>query len=103
MPLKPRFSARLALFLAAGVTFGLFAYGRNLSASEQVPSQSSFPAPAPATQAGAQAPGAVLRITADDAVRMALENNLGIQAERLGPDISTLAIAAAEQLPDRHC
>ena len=95
MPLKPRFSARLALFLAAGVTFGLFAYGRNLSASEQVPGPSSSSVPAPATQGVVQVPGAVLRITADDAVRMALENNLGLQAERLGPEISTLAIAQA--------
>jgi outer membrane protein TolC len=36
-----------------------------------------------------------MRLTADDAVRMALENNLGIQAERLSPEINTYNVAQA--------
>ena len=36
-----------------------------------------------------------MRLTADEAVRMALENNLGIQAERLAPQINTLSVSQA--------
>ena len=37
----------------------------------------------------------VLRVTADEAVKMALENNLGVQADRLGPQIETYGVAQA--------
>ena len=40
---------------------------------------------------GAQGP--LLQITADEAVKMALENNLGIQAQRLSPQIQALLLA----------
>jgi outer membrane protein TolC len=51
---------------------------------------------APQTPAStATSTGPVIRLSADEAVRMALENNLGIQAERLAPQISTLAVAQA--------
>src|SRR5919112_701191 len=50
--------------------------------------------PAVSTSAAAQS-GAVIRLSVDEAVRMALENNLGIQAERLAPQITTLAVAQA--------
>jgi outer membrane protein TolC len=36
-----------------------------------------------------------MRLSADEAVRMALENNLGIQAERLSPQINTLNVSQA--------
>jgi outer membrane protein TolC len=36
-----------------------------------------------------------LQISSDDAVRMALENNLGIRAEQLNPQIGTYAVAQA--------
>src|SRR5205823_7629204 len=58
-------------------------------------------APAPAVrglQAPAPQPSPVADgtpISMDDAVRMALENNLGIQQEKLNPQIQTLAIAQA--------
>lgn len=76
---------------ALGTALCLFASDRSLSASEQAAGQ----APAPATQQAGQQSGSVTRLTADEAVRMALENNLGIQAERLGPEIGTLAVAQA--------
>lgn len=75
--------------LAAAIC--LFGSDRGLSAFEQ-PGQ-----PPAAAQQVAQLPpsGSVTRLSADEAVRMALENNLGIQSERLGPQIGTLAVAQA--------
>jgi outer membrane protein len=75
---------------ALGAAICVFGSDRGLSAFEQPPGQ----APAAAQQVP-QLPGSVTRVTADEAVRMALENNLGIQAERLGPQIGTLAVAQA--------
>jgi outer membrane protein len=74
-------------------TLAVFAFDRGVSGSEQTPAP-----PAPAAQQGVPPlpAGSVTRLTADEAVRMALENNLGIQAERLGPEIGTLAIAQAQ-------
>jgi outer membrane protein len=69
-------------------TAALSASGRSVFASGQAPG-------GPRPQVGEAQDGAVLRLSADEAVRMALENNLGIQAERLGPEISTLAVAQA--------
>ncbi len=73
--------------------------GRGLSAFEQSPAQQPAPVPQPPAptpqQAATQPSGSVTKISVDDAVRMALENNLGIQSERLGPQIGTLAVAQA--------
>ena len=73
--------------------------GRGLSAFEQTPAQQPAPVPQPPSptpqQAATQPSGSVTKISVDDAVRMALENNLGIQSERLGPQIGTLAVAQA--------
>ena len=73
--------------------------GRGLSAFEQSPAQQPAPVPQPPSptpqQAATQPSGSVTKISVDDAVRMALENNLGIQSERLGPQIGTLAVAQA--------
>ncbi len=66
----------------------LFASGRPVFASEQAP------APQPAAQpAPPGVPGPQFQLTADEAVRMALENNLGIRAERLSPQLQALAVA----------
>ena len=94
MPLKPRFSARTLVWCAAALALVLSGSGRQVSASEQTPRQ---PQPLPATAATQPAApeGPVMRLTADEAVRLALENNLGIQAERMSPEINTLAIAQA--------
>jgi outer membrane protein len=74
------------------VLLGLFGFAREVSAFGQAPGQSTGSTQqSPSTQTT----GSSTRITADEAVRMALENNLGIQAERLGPEIGTIAVAQA--------
>ncbi|MGH9371385.1 MAG: TolC family protein [Vicinamibacterales bacterium] len=86
MPLKPQFSARLTIFPVAALAVAVFAFGRPVSASGQTPAP-QVPATAPPAT-----PGPEVQITSDDAVRMALENNLGIQASRLSPEVQALAL-----------
>jgi len=75
----------------------LAASGMPVSVSAQAPTAS--PAPAPATQRPLTAvqqavPEALLRrLTADDAVRLALENNLGLQVARFNPQLQDLSLA----------
>jgi len=95
------------LFRLAAVTLALSASGSRVSAFEQAPivtiqppqAQQTPPArPAPVTAGASQeaGPGAsTLKISSDDAVKMALENNLGIRAEQLNPQIQTYAVAQA--------
>jgi outer membrane protein len=93
MRFKQQIRARFCAAAAAGL-IAVFGSDRGLSASGQAgqtPAPVAQP-PAPAPQAP---PGSVMKLTADEAVRLALENNLGIQAERLGPEIGTLAVAQA--------
>ncbi len=78
----------------------LFASGLSLSASGQTPPaqnpppQSGVPIPAmPPPHESPVANGTPLSI--DDAVRMALENNLGIQQEKLNPQIQAFGVARA--------
>ena len=53
-------------------------------------------APVSAQTAGAtQAPGTIRRLSVDEAVALALEQNLGIQIDRLNPQIQELSIAQA--------
>lgn len=78
--LKPAAAASLALLL--------FVSGRPVFASGQAPAPQAQAAAPPA----AQAQGPQLQISADEAVRMALENNLGIRAERLSPQMQALAV-----------
>jgi outer membrane protein len=83
--------------VGAGVTMlCLFASGPALSASGQAPAQPpSATQSAPTHPLNASAAPTVLKITPDEAVRMALENNLGVQADRLGPQIETYGVAEA--------
>jgi outer membrane protein len=94
MRLKQQISPRLAFCAAAALGLIVSASGRQVFASEQ---QAAQP---PAAQAPPQTEptGPEVQLTADEAVRMALENNLGVQAERLGPRISTLNVASARAL-----
>jgi outer membrane protein len=82
---------------AAAVVLALtvFASGRPVFASEQ---QTGQPPVQPPVAAPAQtAPtGPVLQLTADEAVKLALENNMGLQTERLSPQIQTHALERAE-------
>ena len=52
-----------------------------------------------ATQQG----GAVVRLTRDEAVRLAIENNAGLAANRLDPAISAERVAEAEAPTCRTC
>jgi outer membrane protein len=89
MRFEQRISACARPAVAVAVALCLFASGRVVFASGQNP-----PAQPPAARAQ-QAPmgGAEMQISADEAVRMALENNLGIQAARLSPQAQALAVA----------
>lgn len=97
MPLKFKFWARSACLLSAVLALLLFGSGRVVSASGQTPAppQTGIPAVPPVGATTAAQTGPVTRLSADEAVRMALENNLGIQAERLSPQINTFAVAGA--------
>jgi outer membrane protein len=94
MRLKQQIAPRLALGVATVLTLCLFASGRQVFASEQPPQ----PPPTTSTQERStdQATGPELRITADEAVQLALENNIGIQTERLTPQMQAFALARAE-------
>src|SRR4029453_3681343 len=100
MPLYQPFSASVARTLARAAGTFLFVSGIALSASGQDPQTSPAPSTAPATARALQAPPTQPSpvadgspISMDDAVRLALENNLGIQQERLNPQIQTLGVA----------
>jgi outer membrane protein TolC len=88
MRLYPQFRASIAPAAVAGAMALLFASGTPMSAFGQTP---QAPSPVPATAEVAQ--GTPLAI--EDAVRMSLENNLGIQTEKLNPQIQVLGIARA--------
>jgi outer membrane protein TolC len=85
---------RVAVTIAA--TLCLFASGPAVSAfGQDKPATPAAQVP-PARPAGATAtPTSTLRIGSDEAVRLALENNLGIQTERLNPQLQTLTVSRA--------
>ena len=89
MRLYQQIRASIARPAAAVAVAVLFASGTPMSAFGQV-----VPTPAPAPTAPEVVQGTPLAI--DDAVRMALENNLGIQTEKLNPQIQVLGIARAD-------
>ena len=92
MRLYQQIRASIARPAACGVVALLFAYGMPLSAFGQTP-QTPAAGQAATVQPAAAVQGTPLAI--EDAVRMALENNLGIQAEKLNPQIQVLGIARA--------
>jgi outer membrane protein TolC len=72
--------------------------GREVFASGQGPAPQQPPADAaakPQLPESTTSTGPIVRLSADEAVRMALENNLGVQPERLSPRITTLNVAQA--------
>lgn len=75
---------------AVALAFVVSASDRVVFASEQQAPQQPTPAPVQAEPKGPELP-----VTADEAVRMALENNLGVRAEKLGPQIGTYGVAQA--------
>lgn len=80
---------QLVAFVAA---IGVFGFARGVSAFEQggAPPQQN---PVQTTPPGASSNGPQLQITSDEAVRLALENNLGIQAARLSPEVQAMDLA----------
>jgi len=98
MRFEQQISACLKFVVACGAVLVLSGSGRIVFASEQTPGapapapQTSAP-PAPAQQGGTPVPGPELQLSADEAVKLALENNLGIRAERLSPQAQALAVA----------
>jgi outer membrane protein TolC len=100
MRFQQQISACLRHVTAAGAVAVMFGSGLTVSAFGQT--AAAPPQPAQAPQASVAQPAqqitssaGALKITQDDAVRMALENNLGVQAERLNPRIQDLALSRA--------
>jgi outer membrane protein len=106
MRLDQQISACLRAALAVVFVFGLSGSGSQVFAFEQgqvtqppsTPSPAPVQAPVPPAVTGQEpAPGTTtVRISSDDAVRMALENNLGLRAEQLNPQIETYGVAQAK-------
>src|SRR3954469_24735627 len=91
-------SGGLRAAVALGAPLVLSGSGRIVFASGQTPAPAAAATqggtPQTPTQSGAVAiPGPELQLSADDAVKLALENNLGIRAERLSPQAQALAVA----------
>jgi outer membrane protein TolC len=105
MRVKPSISACVRVAAAAALMMGLSATDHPLFASEQSPPAAQ---PAPTTQAPPQKPlavpalppsqvgtGPVLRLSVEEAVTLSLEQNLGIRADRLTPQIADMGVASA--------
>src|SRR5258708_16929890 len=100
MRLYQQFQASFARAAVAGAGVLLFASGMPLSAFGQAPQAPPAVAkPAPSRQlTGSQLPSTLASgtpVSMEDAVRMALENNLGLKGERLNPEIQSYAVARA--------
>jgi outer membrane protein len=99
MRFKQQISAFLKSFVICGMVLLLFGSGRVVSAfgqaaaPAQTPAQSAPATKSPAQQSAVEVPGPELQLTADEAVKMALENNLGIRAERFSPQVQAMALA----------
>ena len=87
MRFEQQISAGLRVVVSGVVGLCLFASGRPLSASEQNPTAVLQP-PRAAPPVASE-----IQISSDEAVRMALENNLAIRAERLSPQLQALALS----------
>ena len=92
MRFKQQSRAGFTPLAVAAVVVGLFVAGRGVSASEQVAAPQPAAVPSQRPPAGQ---GPALAISVDEAVRLALQNNLGVEAERLGPQIASLGVAQA--------
>ena len=93
MRVKALVTACARVTTAGAMALSMFAFGPALSASEQA--QPAVQTAQPTRPLNASAAPTTLKITPDEAVRMALENNLGVQADRLGPQIGTFGVAEA--------
>jgi outer membrane protein len=71
-----------------------------LAANPAVPAQDPTPTPVPMPVTTPTPAGPVLALTADEAVRRALENNADLAVERFTPEASDLAISDAKAVYD---
>jgi len=104
MRLKPSFTACARLAAAAALVAALSGYDQSLFASEQSPPAAQPAAQAPPPQRPLAVPalppsqagtGPVLRLSVEEAVALSLEQNLGIRADRLTPQIEDMTVASA--------
>jgi hypothetical protein len=93
MRLYQQIRASIARSAVAGAGLVVFVSGIPLSASGQT-QPASVRSQLPPIAAQPAPPGTPLAM--DEAVRMALENNLNVQVERLNPQIQVLGIARAQ-------
>jgi outer membrane protein TolC len=92
MRVKALVLASVRVAVAGTVSAWMFASGPVVFASEQAQGAPQTAQPKPLN---ASAAPTTVKLTPDEAVRMALENNLGLQADRLGPQIQTYGVAQA--------
>src|SRR5262249_37540403 len=98
-----RFDQQIRASIARSATAGapalLVAFGNPVADFGQATDNPAAPSPVAARQASApQLPPSIANgtpLSMEDAVKMALENNLGIQAERMNPEIQSWALARA--------
>jgi outer membrane protein len=96
MRFEQQISVCLKFGLACAAAILLSGSEHALFASGQAPTGTAPPAQAPsapAQQGTLTVPGPELQLGADEAVKLALENNLGIRAERFSPQAQAFAVA----------
>ena len=96
MRFEQQISACLKSVAVCAAALLVSASGRVVFASGQAPATQSPPqpvAPVRAQQGSLTVPGLELQLSSDEAVKLALENNLGIRAERLSPQAQAFAVA----------
>jgi outer membrane protein len=91
MRLNSQISTCLRAITALGLASALFVSGLSVSAfgQEAKPIQTAQPP----TRPPGVTPTSTMRLSSDEAVKLALENNLSIQTERLNPQLQTLAVS----------
>jgi outer membrane protein TolC len=92
MRFKQQIPACFTPLALAAAAVCVFATGREVSASEQ---GTLVQPPATGQAAPAVSEGPTLALTVDEAVKLALQNNLGLEAERLGPQVAAYGVASA--------
>lgn len=95
MRLKTSVRACVRFAAAAVVAAGLSGYDQSLFASEQVTPPPQQPLAVPKLPQGQPPTGPVLRLSVEEAVTLSLEQNLGIRADRLQPQIADMGVASA--------
>jgi outer membrane protein len=99
MRLHQPIRARIATFALALVTMPVFAFGQSVSGSGQTGGATLSLAVQTAAQNIPLQPGeTVRRISIDDAVKLAMEQNLGIKIQRFDPQIQDTGVSLSRSL-----